>query len=365
MSNGRRSNGRAFTGVGRRMATSAAALAIMMLPVVVEAGIAGNAPANAAPEPGTTSSQTFEFTAAPQSFVVPDGVTTITVEVWGASGGAGGTCAENGCGPGGVGGKGAHVVAQVAVTPGETLAILVGGRGTDGATIPAGACTGSQVDGGHGGWFNAPNGGAGGCPAAPGGGGGYASSILRGDLANPASRVLLVLAGAGAGGGGGGNEDEELSHPAGGAGGNSGSDGVDGEGTACKGGGGKGGQSGLDPAGGAGGTSFGATDGDAGAAGGPEGSAVGLGTGGDGGVDENIAGGGGGGGGGGVIIGGGGGGGGANHSGCGGPGGGGGGGRSFTGPGVTGTNTDGVNTGNGRVIVSFTVPIPVGPAFTG
>ena len=64
------------------------------------------------------------------TFVVPAGVTSITVEAWGASGGDGGECTINDCvAVGGDGGEGAYVTVTLAVTPGETLHVVVGEEG--------------------------------------------------------------------------------------------------------------------------------------------------------------------------------------------------------------------------------------------
>jgi len=131
-------------------------------------------------EPGGGTSGSFIFnTPGSQSFKVPRCVTQLTVKAWGAGGGgaAGGTASS-----GGAGGGGGYVKGTIAVTPGETLTLHVGGMGENG-TYP-GAYSGG------------------------GGGGGGRSSIFRGSTA-------LFIAGAGGGGGGGDNS----SGTAGGAGG--------------------------------------------------------------------------------------------------------------------------------------------------
>ena len=79
--------------------------------------ILGTAPGNG---PTTTA---FAYTGGPQTFVVPPGVTSITVTATGASGGAGGW--------------GATVQTTLAVVPGEVLTVVVGGQGTYGASGPA------------------------------------------------------------------------------------------------------------------------------------------------------------------------------------------------------------------------------------
>lgn len=64
---------------------------------------------------GATTTTTFNFTGAMQSFTVPVGVTSITVDAQGAQGG-------------GNGGLGGRAVATIPVTPGEVLQVWVGGR---------------------------------------------------------------------------------------------------------------------------------------------------------------------------------------------------------------------------------------------
>ena len=195
------------------------------------------------------------------SYVVPQGITNLTVKLWGAGGGAAGGASNL---FGGAGGGGGYVTATIPVTPGETLSVSVGGAGGGGGIY------------GHG-----------------GGGGGY-SRIARGSTS-------LVVA-AGGGGGGGAMADSTCTGggsigTAGGAGG--GTTGVTGSGT-------RGGGGGTPSAGGAGGG--GTTPGSAGSSltgasnsGGGTAGSVGGGTGGagtGGGPCFNGQGGGGGGGGG-------------------------------------------------------------------
>lgn len=104
-------------------------------------------------------------TQGPDNFVVPAGVTSISVKAWGAGGGGG---AGGSTGTGGTGGGGGYVAGNIAVTPGETLTIYVGGGGKGGGNV---SNTGSG-----------------------GGGGGY-SSVYRGGT------PLMVIAGGGGGGG--------------------------------------------------------------------------------------------------------------------------------------------------------------------
>lgn len=103
----------------------------------------------------------FPFSGVIDDFVVPDGVSRITATVRGAGGGLGH--------PANPGGYGAFVAASFDVTPGESLDIIVGGRGES-----AGSGT------------------------FCGGGGGGASVVARQGL------IPIVIAGGGGGGGGNG-----------------------------------------------------------------------------------------------------------------------------------------------------------------
>lgn len=140
--------------------------------------------------PAQAATLTFLFTGSEQEFTVPAGVTSIHVIAIGGSGGAGGSAA---------GGAAAQVTANLAVTPGQTLYIEVGGKG-------------KNSEGGGGGGFNGgAAGGAGGSPIAGGGGGASDVRLLPGPGLSPDSRQIV----AGGGGGGGGTGIES----AGGAGG--------------------------------------------------------------------------------------------------------------------------------------------------
>ena len=213
-------------------------------------------------EVASISSNAFGFSGASVSYVVPAGVARLRVDARGASGGGGG-----GVGGFNTYGRGARVVCELPVTPGETLTIKVGGTGA--------------IVGGYNGGGNGAFGGSG--IDGFGFGGGGRTQILRG-------ATTLVTAG---GGGGAGGIDADASRTLPGHGGSVGSAGAD-RGLAFA-GSGKGGTS---NAGGAGGnnTTISQSAGSAGAAG----------TGGAAGNSAGIDGIGGGGGGGGVYGGGGG-----------------------------------------------------------
>jgi hypothetical protein len=116
---------------------------------------------------------TASYTLGKSTFVVPAGISSITVKGWGGGGGGGGGGGSGGGGGGGSGAGGGYEAATLAVTPGETLNTVVGGG--------AGGGGAAAVFGG----------------GAGGGGGGGESGIQRGTTS-------LIIAGAGAGGGGGG-----------------------------------------------------------------------------------------------------------------------------------------------------------------
>lgn len=137
---------------------------------------------------GGTSSVTFSDTGAEQTWVVPAGVTSITVDVKGAAGSGGGSR--------GAAGRGGRVQATIPVTPGETLRIYVG---RDPATAGAAGYNGGGTGGSNG--------------VGTAGGGGGASDIRQGG-ATLGHRVVV------AGGGGGGGYTGTTY--AGGAGGNGG-----------------------------------------------------------------------------------------------------------------------------------------------
>src|SRR5690606_3996621 len=122
-------------------------------------------------------------TGAEQTFVVPEGVTSVVVDAYGAEGGGTSNC----CSGLPRGGDGGRVQATPPVTPGETLYIYVGGRGGNGDGL------GAAVPGGFNGGGPTPLG-----AGRPGGSGGGATDIRRGGN-TLAARVLV----AGGGGGGG------------------------------------------------------------------------------------------------------------------------------------------------------------------
>ncbi len=252
-------------------------------------------------------SKVFLPTDAEQTFVVPPGVTSVHAVAIGGRGGGGSTITT--------GGFGAVAIADLSVTPGQTLYVEVGGNGLG---------SGSEGTGG----FN--GGGLGGEDS--GGGGGGATDIRTAPRSAGVSLFQRLIV-AGGGGGGGGTSDP----PRIGNGGNAGavpSAGGDGDGGP--------GQPGSSFAGGKGAVGCGeglVTDGQLGAGGPGNWSRGCLGSGGAGG-----------GGGGGLY---GGGGGGSSSSG-----GGGGAGSSGFGSGATNTSVTTDTTGLPSVLISYTAAAP-------
>ncbi len=119
---------------------------------------------------------TFNYTGNQQSWIVPSGVFSITVECWGAQG-------QNAL-TGAIGGKGAYVKGILSVTPGETLNFFVGGQ--------------SGYNGGGNGGINGNTDYGGPPPGTYGGNGGGASDIRQGGIAH-SNRVAVAGGGGGAG----------------------------------------------------------------------------------------------------------------------------------------------------------------------
>lgn len=244
---------------------------------------------------------TYNYTGSPVSYVVPAGVTQLTVDCYGARGGNYTTYAQ--------GGFGGYVRAIVPVTPGETLTIRVGQQGQS-----LGYSTSTSAGGYNGG---APGYGTGGA------GGGGQSDVYR-------SSTPLMIAGAGGGAAGG---SPYAARPDGGAGGGL----IGGTGVTNTAAGSAGGTGGTQSAGGTGGGGF-----------------TGNGTQGAGGQGSNTTTSSyqGGGGGAGYWGGGGGGYGGGNTAGSGG-----GGGSSYTAAGLIDPyHVQGARNGDGLVVVSWNIP---------
>lgn len=148
------------------------------------------------------ASQTFQYSALPSSYVVgdileftytgsyitflPQNITSVQVELWGAEGGKGYSSTF-------AGGKGGYAKGNYTTSPTQSLYVFVGGKGQDRSeVISANWTSGGFNGGGLGGWdgtyFTSGYGG---------GGGGGASDVRTSTSLN--NRIIV------AGGGGGGN----------------------------------------------------------------------------------------------------------------------------------------------------------------
>ncbi len=276
-----------------------------------------------------TISDTLTFTGALETFTIPCGVTSVTIDCFGAQGAGGANGGNNSTG--GAGANGGFATGNLVVVPSQVLNVFVGGQGTTSA-----------------GGFN-----GGGAPGVQTAGGGGGASDVR--VGGTAAVDRVIVAGGGGGGGRGGCEPNSVAGGAGGAGGGgNGTNGV----TSPDGGGGFG-------AVGAGGGTAGigcpgflglagsSASGEVGGAGGTGQACCCL-------TASSIPGGGGGGGG--FVGGGGGGGGSAGTTSCAGNnkggGGGGAGGTNYTGGVTSGTEVNGIRTGDGIVVITYTLPTP-------
>jgi hypothetical protein len=275
--------------------------------------------------PITTGSQAFSYTGSQQTFTVPQCVTSVTITALGAQG----ANANDKLSTAHTGGKGGTALGTLAVMPGETLYVNVGGQGSASGT---------------GGWNGGATAGTStvGCSGGPAGGGGGMSDVRQGGTA----LSNIVIAGAG-GGGSGRDYCYGTCQPCGCGGGNGGGGGATGTaggsayncGYGYPGSGVNGGGGGTQTGGGAGGTGDGSgASGTSGTQGSGGGGAAGA---------YDVAGGGGGGG----YYGGGGGGGASSGSGVGG--GGGGGGSSYIGGVTAASTTAATQSGNGQVTITW------------
>ena len=101
--------------------------------------------------------KSFTFTGSDQTWTVPTGVKSITIEGYGAAGGTGGNS-------GGAGGKGGYLKAKISVTAGDALTIRIGQKGHNGVESNSATSTvfGNGGKGGGGALFDGYQGGAGG-----------------------------------------------------------------------------------------------------------------------------------------------------------------------------------------------------------
>jgi hypothetical protein len=88
----------------------------------------------------------YSYTGATQTMTIPIGITQLTLMVWGAQG-------ASSFNPGG---KGGYAIGYLAVTPGQTITLVVGGQPA--FNNASGYHTGGWPDGGQG-WYNGQSGG--------------------------------------------------------------------------------------------------------------------------------------------------------------------------------------------------------------
>jgi uncharacterized repeat protein (TIGR01451 family) len=178
-----------------------------MLTLLVGSAAADDPAAGCTTTTGTTTC-VFAYTGARQDWVVPAGVTSAVFDLDGA---AGGSFAPIGFLPGGTGGGGGHVHSTVAVTPGQTLYLRVGGEGEDGGAFESSGAdelTETSLGGFNGGGTTTIT--CSFCGFTLGAAGGGASDV-RSSADGLANRLLV--AGGGGGGGTGGVGIEIPSEP--------------------------------------------------------------------------------------------------------------------------------------------------------
>jgi hypothetical protein len=169
---------------GRIIATTTLAAAVAFLSACASATNNRALPSGTGLATSPTHEQKFSYTGKPQQFKVPQNVSKVTVDALGARGA-------------GTNGAGARVLATIPVTPGETLAVYVGGQGDAANGGYNGGASGGASTAGHGGF----------------GGGGASDVRAAGDKLS--DRILVAA------GGGGGGSDSFVGASGGGGGGGS------------------------------------------------------------------------------------------------------------------------------------------------
>ena len=175
----------------------------------------------------------LSYTGGYQTFTVPSGLTVLSATLLGGAGGCEWYGSDGNPGTiGSLGGAQGRLVVEIPVTPGETLRVYVGGRGTHGTNGSPGGGVGGWNGGGDTPGWSLPGGGGGTYTgrSLPGGGGG--ASDIRRYISGSWTRI--VVAGGGGGGGGNGNTPTDAYGGNGsggnGAAGNTGSGGAPGQG---------------------------------------------------------------------------------------------------------------------------------------
>lgn len=150
--------------------------------------------ATATPAAAATITETFSYLGTTETFTVPAGVTSINVRLVGGQGGRGGGDSQGSPTPGGYRGV---VSGTIAVTPGDTLTVAVGGGGGIGTSSQGNAPGGSGGQNPLSGYDGSKGGNAGPNGSSGGGGGSGAATVLQ------VNGVDVVAGGAGGNGGNG------------------------------------------------------------------------------------------------------------------------------------------------------------------
>ncbi len=143
--------------------------------------------------PCLAGSLTIDATSSIVDFVVPDCITSLTIEVFGAEGGG-----SNGAQL--LGGKGARIKGDFVVNSGETLQVLVGGKGADAVAINLSYGEQGGGSGGGGSFVVSPSGSA---MIVAGGGGGSSHNDIGNLLLVPGGDGVVASSGQAGGNGGG------------------------------------------------------------------------------------------------------------------------------------------------------------------
>ena len=141
-----------------------------------------------------TVTTVFNYTGSTQTFTVPDGVSSISVTMYGGQGGIGGGDSQGSPTPGGYRGA---VIGSIDVTPGQVITVAVGGGGGEGTSSEGRAPGGTAGLNPLTGYDGAVGGIAGPEGSSGGGGGGGGATVLR------IGNSDIVAGGAGGNGGNG------------------------------------------------------------------------------------------------------------------------------------------------------------------
>ena len=191
---------------GRRAggAGLAAVLALVAATIVLPPLTSAVAEVPCTPRPAFTTCVQFEFTGADQAFVVPSGVSSLAVTVYGAQGEASWIATP--------GGRGGMASGTISTSPGTVYTVTVGAMGGDGTSYGGGgrAGTSTRPPGGDGGGLSAlwsgPSFTADAALLVAGGGGGSSGSLGGAPSGGAGGGAVGGRAGSGTVGGGGGTE---------------------------------------------------------------------------------------------------------------------------------------------------------------